>query len=161
MCLILMAFHVNARYPLVVAANRDEFYDRPSLPAGYWPENPSILAGKDLRGGGAWFGVTKEGRFAAITNFRDPLTKREGQRSRGLIVADYLTGSRAPDAFVKDLRRRLNQYNDFTVILGSAESLFSYSNRDDVLKEVTRGFHGLSNHFIDTPWPKVTKGLAK
>ena len=91
MCLILMAYRVHSDYELLVAANRDEFYDRPTAPLAFWDDHPALLAGRDLQEGGAWMGLSGAGRFAALTNYRDPSTQRSDARSRGLLVSGFLT----------------------------------------------------------------------
>ena len=96
MCLALFALHTHPRFPLIVAANRDEFYERPTAPAGFWSESPRILAGRDLKEGGTWLGVTRSGRFAAVTNYRDPREFGENPRSRGLLVRGYLESAEPP-----------------------------------------------------------------
>ena len=158
MCLILFALDAHPRYRLVLAANRDEFYDRPTAPAAFWDDAPHILAGRDLQGGGTWCGITTGGRFAAVTNYRDPRTHREGMRSRGMLVADYLRGGMPADAWQERLRREGGGYNGFNIIFGDGGGLHYFSNRGDAASPVTPGIHGLSNHLLDTPWPKVTRG---
>src|SRR4030081_918356 len=96
MCLVLVVWRVHPHYGCLVAANRDEFHARPTAPAGWWPDHPQILAGRDLQAGGTWLGITREGRFAAVTNFRDPSDKRSTARSRGTLVTEYLLGSETP-----------------------------------------------------------------
>ncbi|MBN1614884.1 MAG: NRDE family protein [Deltaproteobacteria bacterium] len=157
MCLILFAYRMHPLYPLVVAANRDEFYERPTAAADFWEASPAILAGRDLRDGGTWLGITREGRFAALTNYRDPLNIKLEAPSRGWLVRDYLLGRQEPDAYLHDLAERADRYNGFSLILGSRNRLYYYSNRD-AIRELPAGFYGLSNHLLDTPWPKVEKG---
>lgn len=164
MCLILFALDAHPRYRLVLAANRDEFYDRPTAPAAFWDDAPHILAGRDLLRGGTWCGITTGGRFAAVTNYRDPRTYREGMLSRGRLVADFLRGEAAPDAWLARLRREGDAYNGFNLIFGDGREFRYVSNRGGLPSTVAPGIHGLSNHLLDTPWPKVAKGreaLAK
>lgn len=157
MCLILFAYNVHPSYRLILAANRDEFYDRPSQSADFWPDHSSVLAGIDLQEKGTWLGVTKEGKFAAITNYRDPASWKNGAPSRGQLVSDYLIGASNPERYLKKISARSQAYNGFNLLLGDEDSLWVYSNRGDVQK-LNPGVYGLSNRLLDTPWPKVQKG---
>lgn len=158
MCLILFAYHSHPRFPLIMLANRDEFYDRPSQGAGYWPDHPQVLAGRDLEQSGTWMGVTREGRFAAITNYRD-LQDHQGQKiSRGLLVSDFLTGEKTPKAYLRSIAGQAEKYNGFNLLLGDRTSLFYYCNYEGTIRQVGPGIHGLSNHLLDTAWPKVSRG---
>lgn len=156
MCLINFQFQNHPKYKLVVAANRDEFYGRPTKPAHYWDDDPLLLAGKDLQQGGTWLGITKTGRFAALTNFRDPSKPETGKISRGALVRDYLAGTQSPIDFLTALDPE--DYTGFNLLIGDADHLFYYSNLQGEILEITPGTYGLSNHFLDTPWPKVIKG---
>lgn len=159
MCLILFANEANSRYRLVLAANRDEFYSRPTAPAAFWEEAPDVLAGKDLKSGGSWMGVTRSGKIAAITNFRGPGKMWEDAPSRGNLVSKFLISDESPDVFIDKLCTQARNYNGFNLLLGSAEELWWYSNRYDKPPHmITPGIHGLSNHLLDTPWPKVRRG---
>src|SRR6476619_2713363 len=126
MCLIVVAWRAHARLPLVVAANRDEWRERPAEPAHWWPDHPRILAGRDLQAGGTWMGITREGRFAAVTNFRDPSDKRSTALSRGTLVADYLLRDEPPARFLASLAARARDYNGFNLILGDRSSLWYF-----------------------------------
>ncbi|MCB0836114.1 MAG: NRDE family protein [Bacteroidetes bacterium] len=161
MCLIVFAFQPGENYPLVVLANRDEFYQRPTARADWWEDHPQILAGRDLKAGGTWMGVSKTGRVAAITNFREPHNIRENAPSRGDLVTDYLLGTDAPLDYLNDLANRGELYNGFNLIVGSAQSLAYYSNRGGSPELLKPGIYGLSNHLLDTPWPKVEKAKAE
>ena len=159
MCLIFFANEANSRYRLVLAANRDEFYSRPTAPAGFWEEAPNILAGRDLKSGGSWMGVTRSGKIAAVTNFRGSGKVWEDAPSRGNLVSDFLMSGESPSAFIDKLRTRARNYNGFNLLLGSAESLWWYSNQyDERPYRIIPGIHGLSNHLLDTPWAKVERG---
>ena len=160
MCLILFAYRVVPGAPLIVAANRDEYFAREAAPAGRWTDHPEILAGRDLSGGGTWLGVSTGGRFAALTNFRNPATHRNDAPSRGALVKDFLTGRMAAGAYVDSLAREAKPYNGFCLLVADGHHLFYYSNRAEAPLEVEPGIHGLSNHLLDTPWPKVVKGRA-
>lgn len=155
-------------YKLVVAANRDEFYKRPTAPAGWWKEAPFLLAGRDLQGGGAWLGIGKDGKIAAVTNFRSKDAQRENALSRGLLVRDYLLGEICHDVFIERLAAQGSKYNGFNLVFGTVDDLFYFSNRaehkQDGINFTSRltplppGIYGVSNAFLDTPWPKVVKG---
>ena len=157
MCLLIFAFKTHLTYKLILAANRDEYYDRPTAPAGFWDEAPYLLAGKDLRAGGTWFGITKTGKMAAITNYRDPASIKENAPSRGEIVSNYLLGPDSPDAYLKNLSKKTGAYNGFNIVLGERDRLIWYSNRNGEPHNLSPGIYGLSNHLLDTPWPKVSQ----
>jgi uncharacterized protein with NRDE domain len=162
MCLVLFAWRAHPRYRLVLAANRDEFHERPSLPADFWPQRPDWLGGRDLQAGGTWLGVTRSGRFAAVTNFREPLAPETPlERSRGELVTDFLAGGETPLTHAHSLLSRGASYRGFNLLLGSPESLAYVSNRHDRVVEVACGSHGLSNHLLDTDWPKVHSGRER
>jgi len=161
MCLIVLAWRTQAPYRLIVAANRDEYFLRPAAPAGFWDDHPGVLAGRDLEAGGTWLGITLGGRFAALTNYRNPAEKRSGAPSRGALVSEFLTGKAAPKAYVQELEKRGSEYNGFGLLVGDAGSMYFLSNRGSHAVRVEPGVHGLSNHLLDTPWPKVEKGKAK
>jgi uncharacterized protein with NRDE domain len=158
MCLILVAWRVHADYPLVVAANRDEFFARPTAPAAFWNDAPQVLAGRDLDAGGTWMGVTRSGRFAALTNFRDPAQNRIGAPSRGALVAEFLTGSEAPQACFERIAARGRECNGYNLLASDGETLWWSSNMGGTPRSLAPGVFGVSNHLLDTPWPKVGAG---
>jgi uncharacterized protein with NRDE domain len=158
MCLILVAWRVHPDYPLVVAANRDEFFARPTAPAAFWKDAPQLLAGRDLDAGGTWMGITRSGRFAALTNFRDPAQNRSGAPSRGALVAEFLTGSDAPQAYFDDIAARSRECNGYNLLASDGEALWWSSNMGGTPRLLTPGVYGISNHLLDTPWPKVGAG---
>jgi uncharacterized protein with NRDE domain len=155
MCLIVFALECHPRYRLVFAANRDEFFSRPSTPAGFWDDAPQVLAGRDLLGGGTWLGVTRGRRLAAVTNYRDPRAHLSDAPSRGALAADFLTGTMTPEQYLAMVRREGGRYNGFSLLFGDDSGLFHYSNRGGDAARIPPGTHGLSNHLLDTPWPKV------
>jgi uncharacterized protein with NRDE domain len=161
MCLIAFAWRAHPRYRLIVAANRDEYFGRPAAPAGFWDDHASVLAGRDLQAGGTWLGVTLDGRFAALTNYRNPADKRTDAPSRGSLVSDFLAGRTTPLEYLQGVERRGVSYNGFGLLVGDAASLYFLSNRGGHLARVAPGIHGLSNHLLDTPWPKVEKAKAR
>lgn len=169
MCLIVFAWQVIPGVPLIAAANRDEFYDRPATAADNWPEAPHVIAGRDLRAGGTWMGVAQEGsngaRFAAITNIRGPQERRADAPSRGALVAEYLAGDMSAAQYIARISGDSEAYNGFNLVLGDRESLYWYSNRgaDDVRngKQLEPGIYGVSNGLLDAPWPKVVRTKAQ
>ncbi|MCX5833592.1 MAG: NRDE family protein [Deltaproteobacteria bacterium] len=158
MCLIFVAYKYKPPYDLVIAANRDEFYERPSAAAEFWKEAPSILGGKDLMAGGTWLGVTKKGRFAAITNYRDPGSHKHQAPSRGHLVSNFLAGTGEPVEYVRKIASGAHEYNGFSLFVGDRSSMHYLSNRGSGPKDLSPGLYGLSNHLLDTPWPKVERG---
>lgn len=159
MCLIFFAYDYHPRYQLIVAANRDEYYSRPASAAGFWDDNPGILAGRDLEAGGTWMGITTTGRFAALTNFRDPLNYKAQAPSRGHIVQEYLESSGSPETFLAGLSTRADEYNGFSFLAAAAGSFYYFSNRERLIRKIPKGLHGLSNSLLNVPWPKVTSGI--
>ena len=131
MCLILLSYCNHPSYGLILAANRDEFYDRPTAPLGFWDEAPHVLAGRDLKSGGTWLGITKAGRICAITNFRDPAVQLTDAPSRGLLVADFLKGSESPQKYLKKVKEAGKRYNGFNLLAGDESGIFFCSNRAD------------------------------
>lgn len=159
MCLVLFAWKAHPDHALILAANRDEFYSRPTAPAAPWPEAPNVVAGRDRQGGGTWLGVTRTGRWAAITNFRDPREFSRQGPSRGGLVAEYLRTDRSPSDYVESVAADADEYNGFNLLVGDSGSVWWFSNRaPDAAGPVDAGVHGLSNALLDTPWPKVTRG---
>lgn len=158
MCLINFQLQTHPKYKLIVAANRDEFYGRPTAPAQFWTDQPELLAGRDLLGMGTWLGITKSGRFAALTNYRDPSEKPEGKISRGEIVRNFLSGDMPAEEYLKELHLNKDKYNGFNLLVGTPDEIYYYSNVSGKIERVSPGTHGLSNHLLDTPWPKVVKG---
>ena len=158
MCLILFAQGVHPEYPLIVAANRDEFHSRPTDRAAFWPDHPDVLAGRDLQAGGTWMGVDRRGRFAAVTNFSEPPPEPVPPRSRGDLVADYLTGDLPAAEYLARLGDCADAFRGFNLILGDRRELWYFSNRADGAHRLAPGTYGLSNHLLDTAWPRVNRG---
>ena len=159
MCLIVFAWKQHPEFPLLLAANRDEFYARPALAAAWWEDAPHVYAGKDLEGGGTWMGINKQGRFAAITNIRNGEGKKSGAPSRGNIVADFLRNDISPASYLHELKADAKHYAGFNLIIGDSEELYWFSNETLQAQILQPGVYGLSNGSLDTPWPKVN--LAK
>ena len=157
MCLISMQLNQHASYKFMLVANRDEQYDRPSLPAHFWPDHPDLLAGKDLSEQGTWLGITKQGRIAAVTNsYLTTDQESDKKLSRGKLVIDYLTGGIGAEDYLNQVRQQRSDYNGFNLIVGSSESLHHYNNILDEYRIIQTGNHAVSNATLDTPWPKVT-----
>jgi uncharacterized protein with NRDE domain len=154
MCIIIVAWKVHPDYPLVVAANRDINYARPTRAADFWPDAPRLLAGRDLVANGTWLGITRDMRFAAVTNFREYPAK-PGVRSRGLLTRDYLLGRDDPASYCAQIERDL--YEGFSLLVADGTHLSYVSNRDGALRVLGSGIYGLSNSLLETPWPKVTR----
>lgn len=161
MCLILLAWRAHPDYPLVVAANRDEFFTRASAEAGWWPDRPGIFAGRDLEAGGTWLGLSRDGRFAGLTNFRDPTRQRPDAPSRGALVADFLAGKESTDAALARLTQEGLRYNGFNLLLSDGDSLGIYESETGSARHLEPGLYALSNHLLDTPWPKVLAGKSR
>jgi hypothetical protein len=160
MCLILFAHKVHPDYPLVLAANRDESYARPTQPAAFWRDHTNVYAGRDLEQGGTWLGIARSGRISAITNYRDGTGAKTSQRTRGELVSNYLRSAQGPAEYANRMRRDGHNYNGFNLLIGDVDELFYVSNRTTTVTAVAPGVHGLSNSLLNTPWPKVTQGCA-
>lgn len=160
MCLILFGFRAHRHFPLVVAANRDEHYSRLAAPAAFWDDHPEIYGGRDLEKGGTWMGLRSDGRFAAITNYREGQPAPAAPRSRGELVSGFLTGNDSAETYFRAAAENKTAYNPYSMIAGDLDTLGFYSNRAAQMQIVSHGMHGLSNHLLDTPWPKVTAGTA-
>lgn len=162
MCLLVLAWKSHPRYRLIVAANRDEFHDRPAAPLSWWQDEPRILAGRDLRGSGTWMGVARSGRFGIVTNFRDlEAPPAPDAPSRGDLVTRFLTGATSPKEYLDDLRGRAPRYSGFNLLLGGPRALYYFTNRNGhEARLLPAGIYGLSNHWLDSPWPKLLRTRA-
>lgn len=152
MCLIVVGWQVHPDYPLIVAANRDEFYARPTSPAGFWPDAPQVIGGRDLEAGGTWLGITKQGRFAAVTNVREA-GQAPGQCSRGELPRQFLLGKATAQEYAGQIDGKA--YAGFNLLLCDGSSLLHCNNRHGDMATLPAGIYGLSNHRLDTPWPKL------
>ncbi|HEY8508060.1 MAG TPA: NRDE family protein [Steroidobacteraceae bacterium] len=162
MCLLIIGWNVHPRFRLVVAANRDEFHARPAAPLAKWPPPGEILAGRDIQAGGTWLGVDRHRRVGVVTNFRDMQPPRPGARSRGELIPSFLTGSSTPQEFMTALEARASEYSGFNLLLADAQELWYASNRaQPFARRLPPGVYGLSNHFLDTPWPKLARVRRK
>lgn len=155
MCLIVFSYKEHPQYDLIFAANRDEFYNRPTEPAKFWDEQPDVLAGKDLKAGGTWLGITRRGSFSALTNYRDMAVSKDNPPSRGHLVLDYLTNGSDPKAYLEKVDEKAELYNGFNLLAGTPDELMYYSNELQKIEQLSPGLYGLSNHLLNTPWPKV------
>jgi uncharacterized protein with NRDE domain len=160
MCLILFAYKVHPKFPLILAANRDEYYQRPSLSARWWPDQPDLLAGKDLDGGGTWMGITRTGHLAAITNVRDGVPLKGNFLSRGELPLTFLKNPQN-SSFNQYLCKSSKKFRGYNLIYGTFDHLQFFSNRSSHIENLLPGTYGLSNATLNTPWPKVISGKAK
>jgi uncharacterized protein with NRDE domain len=166
MCLIFFSINQHPQYKLILAANRDEFYNRKTAPADFWHTHNNIVGGCDLEAVtpdgtcGTWMGMSKNGRLAFITNFRDPNNINPKAPSRGHLVTDFLLSETNGEAYMMAVSKKASQYNGFNLVVGNCEELYYFSNYQNKIQKLTTGFYGLSNHLLDTPWPKVSKGKA-
>jgi uncharacterized protein with NRDE domain len=164
MCVIFFAYQTHPEYPLILLANRDEFYARPTAKAQAWEDFPDIFAGRDLVHGGTWLGITNSGRFAAVTNYRDP-SATPGKFSRGDLVGDFLKNNAPVEDYLREIQGHAADFSGFNLLVGEInaknQSAGYYSNREDIVKILAPGVYGLSNHLLDTPWRKVVKGKAE
>lgn len=162
MCLIVFAWKLLPSSPLIMAANRDEFYDRPSKAASWWDDCPDIYAGRDLQEGGTWLGINRQGRFAALTNIRDGRQRRSDLRSRGELVAGYLGSEQPAEDYLRQVKEAADQYNGFNLLIGDGENIFWFSNQTKSgAAQLPPGIYGLSNGSLDDPWPKVVRAKAQ
>ncbi|NIL94874.1 MAG: hypothetical protein GTO71_10665 [Woeseiaceae bacterium] len=159
MCLVVLAFRVSADAPIIVAANRDEFHARPARDAGWWPEDPAIIAGRDLQAGGTWLGVHRSGRVAMVTNYRDAEPSSGAFESRGRLVADFLQGTENPLDYLAVIDT--DAFAGFNLVVSDGETLAYLSNRGGGLRELPAGIYGLSNATLDTPWEKVERSKSQ
>jgi uncharacterized protein with NRDE domain len=158
MCLLVLAWRAHPRYRLVVAANRDEFHERPAAALARWPAPANILAGRDLRAGGTWLGLDPQRRFGVVTNFRDLQRPQPGAPSRGELIPRFLTAAHAPEEFFTSLQPQAASYSGFNLLLADQDSLWYGSNRaTPFARPLAPGVYGLSNEFLDTPWPKLER----
>lgn len=161
MCLILFSKNAHRNYKLIIAANRDEFYNRKTEKAVFWEEYNYVLAGKDLEGGGTWMGVSKSGRIAMLTNFRDIVNIKQQAPSRGHLVSDFLINNSSGESYISEVASKGPKYNGYNLIVGDANEMYYQSNYGNSYEKIFDGVHGLSNHLLNTPWFKVERGIKK
>lgn len=163
MCILFVAYKVHPDYPLILLANRDEFWSRPAEKAHFWPEAPYVLAGRDKSAGGTWLGINRRGQLAAVTNYRDN-PRRKAPRSRGELVSRFLLDHEEPEKYLQGVSDRQGEYSGYNLLVGSIHGLYYHSNRlphSRPLAPLAPGIYGLSNHLLDTPWFKVEKGKKR
>lgn len=160
MCLILFAIDEHPEFDLVIAANRDEFYNRPTLQAHVWEKPAWMIGGKDIQGGGSWLGISPNRKLAMLTNFRDPSSIDPNAPSRGALITNYFTHDEGPENYLKKIAVNGSDYNGFNLLCENESGMFYYSNYGKHVQKVNPGVHGLSNALLDDPWPKVEKGKA-
>ncbi|HEY4645091.1 MAG TPA: NRDE family protein [Steroidobacteraceae bacterium] len=157
MCLLVFAWNVHPRYRLIFAGNRDEFHDRPAAALAWWEDHAGILGGRDLQASGTWLAVSRRGRFGVVTNYRDLQRPEPGAPSRGLLITRYLAGEPDSLQFTDQLTPEAGRFGGFNLLLADERSMAYASNRaPEVGRELAPGVYGLSNHLLDTPWPKLT-----
>jgi len=161
MCLIFFALHQHPTYKLIVAANRDEFYARKTAPAHFWEDHPNIVGGRDLEASGTWMAMNKNGKISLVTNYRDPANINPQAPSRGQLVSDFLLHGDTPQEYLSKVSERATQYNGFNLLTGYPDELWYLSNYRAGMQKLESGVYGLSNHLLDTPWPKVHRGKEK
>jgi uncharacterized protein with NRDE domain len=162
MCLVVFAYDCHPDYRLIFGANRDEFRNRPTEPARYWNGAPHVLAGRDRQAGGTWMGVTTAGKFAAVTNYRDPRNRIAESPSRGKLVSAYLLeAGLTPEGYPSTLLREGRRYNGFNLLFGTTDTLYYFTNRGNASGRIPPGIHGISNHLLDSPWPKVNVAKSR
>jgi uncharacterized protein with NRDE domain len=161
MCLIFFALHQHPAYKLIIAANRDEFYARKTAPAHFWEDHPRILGGRDLEASGTWMAMNKNGKISLVTNYRDPANINPGAPSRGQLVSDFLVNGDTPEEYLSKVSERATKYNGFNLLTGYSDEFWYLSNYGNGVQKLESGVYGLSNHLLDTPWPKVNRGKEK
>ncbi|WP_416305565.1 NRDE family protein [Neptunicella sp. SCSIO 80796] len=160
MCILFVAIDQHQDYPLIIAANRDEFHHRPTAASHFWPNHPTMLAGKDLQAGGSWMAVNQNGRFAALTNIRNPLHNDPARTSRGQLVTDYVAGYHSSEVYHHQIQRSADQYNGYNLLFGPWDKLNHYNNLNNEWHPLIKGVYGLSNASLNSPWPKLNTGVA-
>lgn len=158
MCLIVFAYRQHPKYKLILAANRDEFYERPTSVANWWDDHQTILGGRDLKAKGTWMAVDRKGRFGAVTNYRDLSNIKDKAKSRGDLPVNFLNGSSTPEVYTSGMLKSAGDYNGFN-LLTMEEEMVHMSNYENTVNVLSPGTYGLSNALLDTNWPKVS--LAK
>lgn len=160
MCLIFLSVNQHPTYKLIVAANRDEFYQRKTAPAHFWEDAPHIVGGRDLEANGTWMAMSRNGKISMVTNYRDLKNLKEQAPSRGQLVSDYLSNGDEPNQYLEKISGNASAYNGYNLIVGKPDELYYFSNYKNVIERVPVGLHGLSNHLLNTPWPKVEQGIT-
>lgn len=160
MCILFIAVNQHPLYPLIIAANRDEFHARPTQAAHFWENDNNILAGKDLTAGGTWMGINTKGAIAALTNIRAPGKERENAITRGELVANFINKNNTQNDYLQELRSTHDQYNGYNLLFGNIDQLQVYNSFEDTAYELEDGVYGLSNASLNSPWPKLDMGRS-
>lgn len=161
MCLIFFSINDHPNYKLVFAGNRDEFYNRKTAAAGFWTDHEQVIGGRDFEAGGTWLAMTRGGKIGMVTNYRDPLNINPDAPSRGHLVSDFLIQNESPERYIRKVSANGKKYNGFNLIVGDTKALWYCSNYKANVEKLTSGFYGLSNHLLETPWPKVLRGKER
>lgn len=162
MCLINFNIGSHKKYKMIIAANRDEFYSRPTASLHYWDDHQNILGGRDLKAKGTWIAVSKSGKIGALTNIRTPEEMTmAAKKSRGELIVNYLLSEDNPEDYLKSLTDYSSDYAGFNLLAGNPDELYYMNNYDNNVSRVDEGTHGLSNEYLNTPWPKVVIGKAE
>lgn len=161
MCLVFLSVNNHPRYNLIIAGNRDEFYGRKTAAASYWKDHPEILGGRDLEAGGTWLAMATSGKIGLVTNYRDPKNIDARAPSRGHLVTDYLSGDERPGEYLEGLSGNGIRYNGYNLVVATPGEAWYYSNYGNGVQHLEPGFYGLSNHLLETPWPKVVRGKER
>lgn len=161
MCILFLAIDSHPDYPLIVAANRDEYHRRATAAMSFWSDHPQVLAGRDLQMGGTWLGITRNGRFCAITNLRSAAGRDDTLSSRGELAKRFLTSAQGPEHFGRHLAGACGRYNPFNIVFGTPGRLFTFSSQDRVPSRLSAGFHSISNGRMDETWPKMSHGVRQ
>lgn len=161
MCILFIAIKQHPHYPLVIAANRDEFFERPTQSAHFWTQHPDVIAGKDLKAGGTWMGASKSGHIAALTNIRDPKRVDLTKQTRGELVINYLIQAPSANEFETSLIEQAGLYNGYNLLFGHWQNLRVYNNHTNNTVHLTQGTYGLSNADLNSPWPKLNLGVQQ
>ncbi len=161
MCLILFSYQQHPKYPLIVVANRDEFFERPTEQAHWWKEFPNMLAGKDTIGNGSWFGMSRDGKFSGLTNYRDGFNIKKDAPTRGKLVTNFLTQAVEPKPYLESIAETGHLYNGYNLLTFDGEEIWHYSNINNEITKIEPGTHGLSNALLNSDWPKINQGKAR
>jgi uncharacterized protein with NRDE domain len=161
MCILFVAVNQHKDYPLIIAANRDEFFSRKTAKSHFWSEHPHVLAGRDIQAGGSWMGINQQGYLASLTNIRAPHTIKNDVSSRGELVSQFLQNPSKIKLYQQTLAATKEQYNGYNLLFGKWNELAVYNNHNNKLDYLSNGFYGLSNADLNSPWPKINKGVNK
>lgn len=157
MCLIAFAIDQHPDYPFILIGNRDEFYARDTAPLHWWDNHQDVLGGRDLEAGGTWLAMSRQGKIAAVTNYRDPKNEVKGRKSRGGLPVNYLISDQRPQKYLSDLHKSDDIYNGYNLLVGYPDELWHYSNYEEKFNQAESGVFAISNGLLDSPWPKVRK----